>query len=348
MGLRSGHLSITGAMGPSTSWDPWPRPAARAAVGTQECTQIGENGPSAQPPLACRTRPLVRPTRRARFSVMSSAQNAPFGHVATARMQSAPFGEAHTQNAPFRESDTPRVRLSVRVTPQSASLRESPGAWGLEHVDDPHLTARRTLPGGDERTWERAVHCRSVVNVRDGSFRGEWQCSLHCQTASSVPYRYDQGRVAVRQVRSGSSGSATHTATRRRACWAARRTLPLGVERIVSERSEASGSATSTPGSERQRAVHCHSAVNVPDSASHTATRHRAYRIGTFRGEWQCLLAGTDSEPAAVMPIGEWPNWANALGQPPAKPQGRVAPESAGLGLGPDRTERRSLGRGPC
>ena len=37
---------------------------------------------------------------------------------ATARMQNAPFGEAHTQSAPFRESDTP----------QSASLRELPGA----------------------------------------------------------------------------------------------------------------------------------------------------------------------------------------------------------------------------
>ena len=33
MGLRSGHLSITGAMGPSTSWGPWPRPVVRAAVG---------------------------------------------------------------------------------------------------------------------------------------------------------------------------------------------------------------------------------------------------------------------------------------------------------------------------
>ena len=31
-------------MGPSVSWDPWPRPVARVAVVTQECTQIGENG----------------------------------------------------------------------------------------------------------------------------------------------------------------------------------------------------------------------------------------------------------------------------------------------------------------
>ena len=47
VGLRSERPGITGAMGPSMSWDPWPRPVARAAVVTQECTQIGENGLSA-------------------------------------------------------------------------------------------------------------------------------------------------------------------------------------------------------------------------------------------------------------------------------------------------------------
>ena len=36
-----------GAMGPSTSWDQWPRPVTRAVVGTQECTQIDQNGLSA-------------------------------------------------------------------------------------------------------------------------------------------------------------------------------------------------------------------------------------------------------------------------------------------------------------
>ena len=44
MSLRSEHPDIMGAMGPSMSWDPWPRPVVRAAVETQECTQIGENG----------------------------------------------------------------------------------------------------------------------------------------------------------------------------------------------------------------------------------------------------------------------------------------------------------------
>ena len=32
------------AMGPSTTWDQWPRPVTRAVVGTQECTQIDGNG----------------------------------------------------------------------------------------------------------------------------------------------------------------------------------------------------------------------------------------------------------------------------------------------------------------
>ena len=31
-------------MGPSMSWDPWPRSVVRAAVSMQECTQISKNG----------------------------------------------------------------------------------------------------------------------------------------------------------------------------------------------------------------------------------------------------------------------------------------------------------------
>ena len=146
MDLRSGHLSITGAMGPSTSWDPWSRPVARAAVGTQECTQIGENGLSTQPGSHAECAfPWRRPSRM-RFSVRARAQNALFRRVrfsspaqtwshltqrrtlrrrshvkaqsapatsrkgalrATDRMQSAPFGEAHTQSALFRDVARP-------------------------------------------------------------------------------------------------------------------------------------------------------------------------------------------------------------------------------------------------
>ena len=95
VGLRSERSGITGAMRPSMSWDPWPRPAVRAAVGTQECTQIGENGLSTQPPPACRVRPLVRPIRKMRLSVTSPVQSAPLGHVAVASL---------VQNALFRET----------------------------------------------------------------------------------------------------------------------------------------------------------------------------------------------------------------------------------------------------
>ena len=47
VGLRSERPGITGTMGPSTSWDQWPRPVTRAVVGAQECTQIDQNGLSA-------------------------------------------------------------------------------------------------------------------------------------------------------------------------------------------------------------------------------------------------------------------------------------------------------------
>ncbi len=196
----------------------------------------------------------------------------------------------------------------------------------VEHVDDPHLTVRRTLPLVGERTWwhvqgqvavqltlplggeragRHAVHCHSSVNVRGGTFRVEWQCRPHCDSASSVPHRYDQGRVAVRPVRSEASGSATHTATRHLAYWAARRTLPLGIERTASVRSGASGSASGTFGGEWQCDSHCHSVVSVPGSAPYTATRHRAYRIGTIRTEWQCWPGRTpDPQPSRRLESG--------------------------------------------
>ena len=172
------------------------------------------------------------------------------------------------------------------------------------------MGARRTLPLGDERMGrlvqgrvavqsslpdgiERTVSVRSGPSgSASGTFGVEWQCDSHCHSASSV------------------LGSAPYTATRRRAYrigtfrgeWqcdqyareraAARPTLPLGGERT--------GQCDS----------HCHSASSVPHW-------HDQRRVA--------VLAGTDSEPAAVMPIGEWPNWANALGQPPAKPQGGCA-----------------------
>ena len=87
-------------------------------------------------------------------------------------------------------------------------------------------------------------------------------------------------------------------------------TLPLDGERTKAVRSGPSGSATYTGryvrgrvavpltrgctlGAEWQCHSHCHSMVSVRGSASHTATRRRAYQSGTFRVEWQCHLHGT-------------------------------------------------------
>ena len=79
-------------------------------------------------------------------------------------------------------------------------------------------TVRLTLPVGDERTgW----------NVQDGTFRGEWQCSVHCHSGVSVPCWNARGRVAVRPERSGASGSATGTLER--PCLRAARYLSLAL-----------------------------------------------------------------------------------------------------------------------
>ena len=118
--------------------------------------------------------------------------------------------------------------------------------------------ARRTLPLGIERAGQRTVHCHSVVSVLGGTFRGEWQCvryvrgrvavrltlplggeragqrTVHCHSASSVPYRYDQGRVAVRPVRSGASGSASGTFRGEWQCWPGRTPDPQPSRRLES------------------------------------------------------------------------------------------------------------------
>ncbi len=146
-----------------------------------------------------------------------------------------------------------------------------------------------SLPLGIERT---ASARSGASGSASGTFRGEWQCNSHCHSASSV------------------LGSALYTATRRRACWAAHRTLPLGGERTGRHvqgrvavppslplggertalvRSGPSGSASGTFVVEWQCVSHCHSVVSVLGSAPYTATRHRAYRIDTIRGEWQCV-----------------------------------------------------------
>ena len=107
--------------------------------------------------------------------------------------------------------------------PQNGSERPFPSICVHSCVP---TVARATGASGGSRN---SVHCHSAVNVwwwnvrarvavsstRGCTLRVEWQCSLHCQMASSVPKRYARGRVAVRSVRSRVSGSIVCTATRR-------------------------------------------------------------------------------------------------------------------------------------
>ena len=109
---------------------------------------------------------------------------------------------------------------------------------------------------------------------------------MHCHSTSSVPRRCAQARVAVPTTRgctlrvewqcrprgaarSGPSGSADHTATRRRAY----RNGALRPE----WQCRPHGTARSGPSG----------------SADHTATRRRTYQDGALGPEWQCRPHGT-------------------------------------------------------
>ena len=69
-----------------------------------------------------------------------------------------------------------------------------------------------------------------------GTLGPEWQCKLHCHSAVNVQGYNAQGRVAVRSVRSGPSGSAAHVGLHAQARVAVRLTLPNGVERTEAVR----------------------------------------------------------------------------------------------------------------
>ena len=144
----------------------------------------------------------------------------------------------------------------------------------LEHVDDPHLMTRRTLPLGGERTG-----------------------------------RHVQGRVAVPP------------------------SLPDGVEHAVLVRSGPSGSAAATPRVEWQCVSHCHSGVSVPGSAPYTATRHRAYRIGTIRCEWQCWPERTPNpQPSRRLESGPTGQMRSG-NRPPGRRGSRQSPQASVWGL---------------
>ena len=84
VGWASGpNVLVSRGQGPSMSWDLWPRPVARANVGTQECTQIDENGLSG--PFLGHLCTLLRRCGQARErrSVHRSTKTAPRGRFGT-------------------------------------------------------------------------------------------------------------------------------------------------------------------------------------------------------------------------------------------------------------------------
>ena len=124
--------------------------------------------------------------------------------------------------------------------------------------------------------------------VRPGTLGAEWQCGSHCQVASSVPQRYAQGRVAVRRVRSGPSGSATGAPGYARSRVAVRITLPSGVERTAAVRSGSSGSATGTLGCAQARVAVRITLPLAGERAGVERSVPSGSATGTLGAEWQC------------------------------------------------------------
>ena len=142
---------------------------------------------------------------------------------------------------------------------------------------------------------ERAVSVRSGVSgSASGTFRVEWQCDSHCHSVVSV------------------LGGAPYTATRHRACRIGTFRGEWQCNQYARERA--------APGSERQRAVHCHSSVNVWN--------------GTFRGEWQCW-PGRTPNPQPSCRLASGPTGQMRSGnRPPSRRDGlRRGPQASAWGL---------------
>ena len=112
VGLRSEHPGITGAMGPSTSWDSWPTRSREGTVGTQECTQIGENGLCVSTAAArLASSPRQQPT-----------QTPDFGHIRTSATSSdVPGPSRGPSGCPRGQRLTGLASTSARRIPGSVS-----------------------------------------------------------------------------------------------------------------------------------------------------------------------------------------------------------------------------------
>ena len=175
-----------------------------------------------------------------------------------------------------------------------------------------------SLPLGGERT---ALVRSGASGSASGTFRGEWQCVSHCHSVVSV------------------LSGAPYTATRRRAYrigtirveWqcvrydqgrvAVRLTLPLGGERTWRHAQGRVAVPPSLPlGIERTASIRSGASGSAGRDGLRTRSRH---------ADWRVAQLGKCARATACQAAGA------------------VAPRPTGLGLGSDRTERRSLDRGP-
>ena len=138
----------------------------------------------------------VRTVRSGASGSAISAVGAPKGRVAVRLVRPGASGSASHTATRYRTHriDTPKGRVAVR------EVRPGPSGSAL---------------GAPRAEWKCGSHCHSAVNVRGGTFRGEWQRD---------------------SVRWGPSGSAIGAVGAPKGRVAVRLTLPLGIERTESAR----------------------------------------------------------------------------------------------------------------
>ena len=156
-------------------------------------------------------------------------------------MQNAPFGGAHTQSAPFRESDTLRVRLYVSRRVQSGVLvyavalrfaeasthtnpRRAPFLVRLLHGQDSSLgvtyvfpLAERLLASCHHVDTRRSVQFTTSVTKFTTSVTKRWSPALAAGQASPLPAPIRSPcpcvptRRFLRSARRGCQGSRIET-----------------------------------------------------------------------------------------------------------------------------------------
>ena len=126
------------------SWDPWPRPVTRVAVGAKECTQIGENGPSELFWGIC-VHCCAVADRRGDAEVYTNRRKQPLGavlgHLCTLlrrELRRELRRVARAPQPPWRAGGAPSVAASPLVGKTGPARAVPPLAWRLRRGSNPH------------------------------------------------------------------------------------------------------------------------------------------------------------------------------------------------------------------